>query len=95
MITLPDAIYLAELETLDLRNNVDLIMPPKPTEARRGAGIEFYNIDFSLQTQLRLAGASAPNPQPAQSKSFSFHFMKRVQNYHKYVEYSLYIIQFK
>lgn len=49
-------------------------MPPKPTEARRGAGIEFYNIDFSLQTQLRLAGASAPNPQPAQSKlASSFH----------------------
>ncbi|KAK3911726.1 Protein flightless-1 [Frankliniella fusca] len=69
LITLPDAIHLAELETLDLRNNPDLIMPPKPTEARRGAGIEFYNIDFSLQTQLRLAGASTSNPQPAQSTS--------------------------
>jgi hypothetical protein len=26
----------------------------------RGAGVEFYNIDFSLQHQLRLAGASVP-----------------------------------
>ena len=35
-------------------------MPPKPTELMRGAGAEFYNIDFSLQNQLRLAGASVP-----------------------------------
>lgn len=42
-------------------------MPPKPTEMSRGAGIEFYNIDFSLQNQLRLAGASVPTPAPAQS----------------------------
>lgn len=35
-------------------------MPPKPVQAQRGAGLEFYNIDFSLQHQLRLAGAAAP-----------------------------------
>ena len=35
-------------------------MPPKPTELMRGSGLEFYNIDFSLQNQLRLAGASVP-----------------------------------
>lgn len=60
LITLPDAIHLTELETLDLKGNPDLIMPPKPVEMKKGAGVEFYNIDFSLQHQLRLAGASVP-----------------------------------
>lgn len=45
-------------------------MPPKPVEMTRGAGIEFYNIDFSLQNQLRLAGANVPAPTPAHSKQF-------------------------
>lgn len=70
MITLPDAIHLlTDLDSLDLRNNPDLIMPPKPTELTRGAGLEFYNIDFSLQNQLRLAGAMVP-PTPAQQSEF-------------------------
>ena len=60
LITLPDAIHLTELETLDLKGNPELIMPPKPAEMKKGAGVEFYNIDFSLQHQLRLAGASVP-----------------------------------
>ncbi|XP_043272595.1 protein flightless-1 [Venturia canescens] len=61
LITLPDAIHLlTDLERLDLRDNPNLIMPPKPTEIQRGSGIEFYNIDFSLQHQLRLAGAKVP-----------------------------------
>lgn len=42
-------------------------MPPKPTEANKGSGIEFYNIDFSLQTQLRLAGAAVPLSVPVTS----------------------------
>ncbi|CAG2120477.1 unnamed protein product, partial [Medioppia subpectinata] len=56
LITLPDAIHLlTDLAVLDLNNNPDLIMPPKPSEyAKR---LEFYNIDFSLNNQLRLAGA--------------------------------------
>ncbi|KAL1488438.1 hypothetical protein ABEB36_014910 [Hypothenemus hampei] len=70
LITLPDAIHLLnDLDSLDLKNNPDLIMPPKQTEMTRGAGIEFYNIDFSLQNQLRLAGATIPTPLPAQSSS--------------------------
>lgn len=60
LITLPDAIHLTELDTLDLKGNPDLVMPPKPAEMARGAGVEYYNIDFSLQHQLRLAGASVP-----------------------------------
>lgn len=72
MITLPDAIHLlTDLDLLDLRNNPDLIMPPKPTEMTRGDGLEFYNIDFSLQNQLRLAGAHVPVPLPAQSKNYN------------------------
>ncbi len=60
LITLPDAIHLTELEVLDLKGNPDLVMPPKPIEMMKGSGVEFYNIDFSLQHQLRLAGASVP-----------------------------------
>lgn len=58
LITLPDAIHLlTDLDQLDLRNNPNLIMPPKPIDVQKGAGVEFYNIDFSLQHQLLLAGA--------------------------------------
>uniref|UniRef100_A0A182NT12 Protein flightless-1 n=1 Tax=Anopheles dirus TaxID=7168 RepID=A0A182NT12_9DIPT len=61
LITLPEAIHLlTDMEQLDLRNNPDLVMPPKPIEAQRGDGLAYYNIDFSLQTQLRLAGANVP-----------------------------------
>ncbi|CAH0380666.1 unnamed protein product [Bemisia tabaci] len=63
LITLPDTIHLlTDLEVLNLKNNPDLIMPPKPIENQKGAGLEFYNIDFSLQNQLRLAGANVPAP---------------------------------
>ena len=41
-----------------MQENPDLVMPPKPPDMMHGAGIAFYNIDFSLQTQLQLAGAS-------------------------------------
>jgi len=68
LITLPDAIHLTELLLLDLKGNPDLIMPPKPMEMMRGAGVEFYNIDFSLQNQLRLAGASVPPSIAAQQQ---------------------------
>ncbi|KAK0089106.1 hypothetical protein PV325_009137 [Microctonus aethiopoides] len=63
LITVPDAIHLlTDLEQLDLRDNPNLVMPPKPTEIPKGSGIEFYNIDFSLQHQLCLAGANVPAP---------------------------------
>ncbi|XP_060578939.1 protein flightless-1 homolog isoform X2 [Ruditapes philippinarum] len=68
LITLPDILHLLpELETLDVRDNPDLVMPPKPAEMRKDK--EFYNIDFSLNNQLRLAGAptaqAATSPQPS------------------------------
>lgn len=65
LITLPEAIHLlTDLEVLDLKDNPDLVMPPKPLECQRGAGTEFYNIDFSLGEQLRLATPAAQIPAP-------------------------------
>ncbi|XP_072273548.1 protein flightless-1 homolog [Pyxicephalus adspersus] len=55
LVTLPEAVhFLPDLEILDVRENPSLVMPPKPADRTS----EFYNIDFSLQNQLRLAGAS-------------------------------------
>ena len=60
---------MTDLEVLDLHGNPDLVMPPKPVELQMGSGSEYYNIDFSLSTQLRLAGATAGNtPVAAPSK---------------------------
>uniref|UniRef100_A0A4W4EF18 Gelsolin-like domain-containing protein n=1 Tax=Electrophorus electricus TaxID=8005 RepID=A0A4W4EF18_ELEEL len=46
--------FMDVFQVLDVRENPNLVMPPKPVD--RAA--EWYNIDFSLQNQLRLAGAS-------------------------------------
>ncbi|XP_077019526.1 protein flightless-1 homolog isoform X2 [Tamandua tetradactyla] len=55
LVTLPEAVhFLTEIEVLDVRENPSLVMPPKPADH----AAEWYNIDFSLQNQLRLAGAS-------------------------------------
>ncbi len=60
LYTLPEAIHFLQLQELDVSDNPDFIMPPKPIEMQKaiGAGILFYNIDFSLQHQLMLAGAT-------------------------------------
>lgn len=39
-------------------------MPPKPVPDEMGSGSAFYNIDFSLETQLRIATGVPPPPQP-------------------------------
>lgn len=58
LITLPDSIHLLpDLRELDLHNNEELVMPPKPNEQRKA--LAFYNIDFSLANQMKLAGQSA------------------------------------
>ncbi|XP_073492479.1 protein flightless-1 homolog isoform X2 [Aquarana catesbeiana] len=55
LVTLPETVhFLPDLEVLDVRENPSLVMPPKPADRTS----EYYNIDFSLQNQLRLAGAS-------------------------------------
>ncbi|VDK53588.1 unnamed protein product [Anisakis simplex] len=57
LITLPDSIHLLpDLKQLDLHNNDELVMPPKPNEQRKA--LAFYNIDFSLANQMKLAGQS-------------------------------------
>ena len=59
LYTLPEAIHFLQLQELDVSDNPDFQMPPKPIEMQKaiGAGAMFYNIDFSLQHQLMLAGA--------------------------------------
>lgn len=70
LITLPDTVHLlSDLQVLDVKDNPELVMPPRPCEAQRGSGLEYYNIDFSLQTQLRLAGAALPQPHPQPNAS--------------------------
>ena len=60
LYTLPEAIHFLQLQELDVSDNADFAMPAKPVEMQRaiGAGAIFYNVDFSLQHQLRLAGAT-------------------------------------
>ncbi|KAL5473171.1 hypothetical protein EMCRGX_G027619 [Ephydatia muelleri] len=46
LVTLPEGIHYLKLEKLDIRDNPNLVMPPKPAEQVKGAGDEWYNIDF-------------------------------------------------
>ena len=60
-------------QTLDVRENPDLVMPPKPVELKKD--LAYYNIDFSLNTQLRLAGAApAPSQEEQHSREGLFFF---------------------
>ena len=59
---------ILESQVLDVNDNPDLVFPPKPAELIKGSGIEYYNIDFSLNHQLQLAGA-APPPTAAETPS--------------------------
>lgn len=60
LYTLPESIHFLQLQDLDVSDNPDFQMPAKPIEMQKviGAGALFYNIDFSLQHQLMLAGAT-------------------------------------
>ncbi|TNN19777.1 Protein flightless-1 isoform 2 [Schistosoma japonicum] len=69
LLTLPDAIhYLKEsLDVFEVDNNPQLKIPPKPPELQKGAGLAFYNIDFSLDAQLRMMrGKPALNTETVQ-----------------------------
>lgn len=48
--------FCSTFQELDVRENPELTMPPKPKQSTES--LTFYNIDFSLQHQLRLAGAN-------------------------------------
>jgi len=53
LYTLPETIhYLTALDTLQLDDNPDMTMPAKPPELNPKVD-EFYNIDFTLDRQLR------------------------------------------
>lgn len=66
LITLSDTIHLLSDLELELSDNPDLIMPPKPiTESAKNS--EFYNIDFSLSTQRRLADPDSSELPPQQT----------------------------
>ena len=39
-------ISLFVCQTLDVMDNPNLVMPPKPKEQVKGSGAEWYNIDF-------------------------------------------------
>ncbi|KAF7255509.1 hypothetical protein EG68_07069 [Paragonimus skrjabini miyazakii] len=70
LLTLPDAIhYLREsLDQFDIDHNPQLRLPPKPAELQKGAGLAYYNIDFSLEAQLRqICG------KPAESNDTTYH----------------------
>lgn len=59
---------------MDMRNNPNLVMPPKPSEKKKN--LAFYNIDFSLENQLKLAGQS-----PTSSVTSSPGFVKKIVLY--------------
>lgn len=48
--------YLPKLELIETRGNPDFKAPPKPNP--QALANAYYNIDFSLQHQLRLASAA-------------------------------------
>ena len=57
-------------------------MPPKPKECQKGSGPAFYNIDFSLANQLKLAGQVAPE-QPAASTDIQQKRAARIRRLNK------------
>ncbi|XP_046856352.1 protein flightless-1 homolog isoform X2 [Xenia sp. Carnegie-2017] len=60
LVTLPEAIhFLPNMKELDVHNNPNLTMPPKPSAHQIGSGAEYYNVDFTLETQLRLAAGAS------------------------------------
>ncbi|CAB3984718.1 flightless-1 homolog [Paramuricea clavata] len=66
LLTLPEAIhFLPNLKELDTHNNPNLEMPPKPAAQQIGSGAEYYNVDFTLETQLRLAAGASHVDQAA------------------------------
>ena len=47
------------LQKLDIRDNPDLTMPPKPVQQVKGSGAEWYNIDFDPEILKKGAVVSA------------------------------------
>ncbi len=64
LYTLPEAIHFLQLQELDVNENPDFKMPPKPVEIQKHSNAMYYNVDFSLQHQLQLAGAIPTSQAP-------------------------------
>jgi len=63
LVSLPVSVHhLPDLQTLDVRGNPDLVMPPKPSRTTCTAANreKLYDVDFSLSNQLRLLGVTPP-----------------------------------
>nr|CAB3246483.1 protein flightless-1 homolog [Phallusia mammillata] len=72
LVTLPDSVHLlAKLELLDVRGNPNLVMPPKPVLPSDQNNDSLYNIDFSLNNQLRLIGVVPPGGEQHTAKDTS------------------------
>lgn len=50
---------LLSYQKLDIRDNPDLTMPPKPVQQVKGSGAEWYNIDFDPDILKRGAVVSS------------------------------------
>lgn len=53
---------MESLVSFNIDNNPNLKMPPKLDEIDRKAKYAFYNIDFSLETQMQLARGAPAKP---------------------------------
>ncbi|XP_048575726.1 protein flightless-1 homolog isoform X2 [Nematostella vectensis] len=83
LFTLPEGIhFLTNLDELDVRNNPELEMPSKPVPDELGSGAEFYNIDFSLQNQLRIATGAPLPPQPSHKDAYARKLRMRGRRHH-------------
>ena len=68
---------LFPLQKLDIRDNPDLTMPPKPVQQVKGSGAEWYNIDFDPEILKKGAVVSSAQVIKGQRKCYLlvfFHF---------------------
>lgn len=71
LVTLPDAIHflIENLEKFDVEDNPNLRFPERPAALQKGAGSAFYNIDFSLETQLQLLRGGPSSDAASEAKN--------------------------
>ena len=55
-------------QSLNTDDNPALVMPDKPPPEIKGSGAEFYNVDFSLYNQRKVAGLKPAQETMPQSK---------------------------
>ena len=55
-------------QVLNTEENPALVMPSKPLAEVKGSGVEFYNVDFSLYNQRKVAGLKPAEETMPESK---------------------------